>query len=56
MCKWCTKHGAGKKWYLNSKNYMADEIGSEDHYRDYLTEKWMLGSQAQMIEELFYVR
>ncbi|MFW9897843.1 MAG: 4Fe-4S dicluster domain-containing protein [Candidatus Thorarchaeota archaeon] len=41
MCKWCMKHGAGKKWYLNSKNYMAKEIGEEDYYRDYLTEQWM---------------
>lgn len=24
MCELCTKHGDGKKWYLNAKNYSAD--------------------------------
>jgi len=28
MCDWCQKHGAGKKWYLNIKNY------SKDLYKD----------------------
>ncbi len=41
MCQWCTKHGAGKKWYMNSKNYHADQISSEEDMREYLTEQWM---------------
>ena len=24
MCEFCTKHGEGKKWYLNAKNYSDD--------------------------------
>lgn len=24
MCEFCTKHGEGKKWYLNAKNYSSD--------------------------------
>ncbi|GAG67163.1 unnamed protein product [marine sediment metagenome] len=41
MCRWCTKHGAGKKWYMNSKNYHADQISTEDGMRSYLEEQWM---------------
>ena len=41
MCNWCTKHGAGKKWYMNSKNYHADQISSKDEMRSYLEEQWM---------------
>jgi len=26
MCEFCTKHGEGKKWYLQAKNYSADLI------------------------------
>jgi Pyruvate/2-oxoacid:ferredoxin oxidoreductase delta subunit len=26
MCEFCTKHGEGKKWYLNVKNYSLDLI------------------------------
>ena len=25
MCQFCTKHGEGKKWYLQMKNY-SDEL------------------------------
>ncbi len=24
MCEWCTKQGAGKKWYMNAKYYSAE--------------------------------
>ncbi|MBA7647624.1 hypothetical protein ES703_55401 [subsurface metagenome] len=40
MCQWCFKHGAGKKWYLNAKNYYADQISSEEDMKDYLEEQW----------------
>ena len=26
MCEFCVKHGEGKKWYLNVKNYSQDLI------------------------------
>lgn len=41
ICKWCTEHGAGKKWYLNARNYQADQISSEEDLRGYLEEQWM---------------
>ena len=41
MCKWCMKHGAGKKWYMNSRNYQADVLGSEEEMKEYLSEQWM---------------
>jgi ferredoxin len=40
MCQWCFKHGAGKKWYLNAKNYYADQISTEEEMKDYLEEQW----------------
>ncbi|MBD3159745.1 MAG: 4Fe-4S dicluster domain-containing protein [Candidatus Lokiarchaeota archaeon] len=39
MCEWCYKHGAGKKWYLNSKNYLeetAEAVGAHE----YIYELW----------------
>ncbi|NHJ14538.1 MAG: 4Fe-4S dicluster domain-containing protein [Candidatus Thorarchaeota archaeon] len=39
MCEWCYKHGAGKKWYLNAKNYLsetAEEVGAQE----YIFELW----------------
>lgn len=41
MCDWCTKHGDGKKWYMNSKNYFADVISDEEDMKGYLEEQWM---------------
>ena len=26
MCQWCIDHGAGKKWYLNTTNYITKEL------------------------------
>jgi len=39
MCEWCYKHGAGQKWYLNSRNYLREtalEVGAHD----YIFELW----------------
>jgi len=40
MCDWCMKHGAGKKWYMNAKNY-SDQLAKDLNLEDYLTEQWM---------------
>jgi len=40
MCQWCMSHGAGKKWYMNARNY-SDELAEESNMKDYLTEQWM---------------
>ncbi len=29
MCEWCQKHGDGKKWYLNMKNFSKDFLKDE---------------------------
>lgn len=39
MCKWCKKHGAGGKWYLNARNY-TDELAREIGAEEYLTVLW----------------
>jgi len=28
MCEFCLKHGEGRKWYLEAKNY-SDDLGSD---------------------------
>ncbi|MHA1688804.1 MAG: ATP-binding protein [Promethearchaeota archaeon] len=40
MCQWCMKHGAGKKWYMNARNY-SNELADEYNLKEYLTEQWM---------------
>ncbi|MHC4251167.1 MAG: 4Fe-4S dicluster domain-containing protein [Planctomycetota bacterium] len=37
MCEFCHKHGEGKKWYLNAKNYSLD-LASDIHRRKYVAE------------------
>jgi ferredoxin len=39
MCEWCYKHGAGKKWYLNSRNYL-EETAREVNAHEYIFELW----------------
>ena len=39
MCDWCTKHGAGKKWYMNARNY-SNELADELRAKEYLSEQW----------------
>jgi Fe-S-cluster-containing hydrogenase component 2 len=34
MCEFCTKHGEGKKWYLNAKNY-SDDLLSDIKRREF---------------------
>ncbi len=39
MCEWCYKHGGGKKWYLNSRNYLL-ETAMEVDAHEYIYELW----------------
>jgi len=39
MCQFCTKHGEGKKWYLQAKNY-ADEL-------------WYSGGRPKLADKLY---
>ena len=34
MCDYCTKHGAGARWYQNVRNY-SKELSLTDHIRDF---------------------
>ncbi len=38
MCEFCHKHGEGKKWYLQAKNYSEDLMGDLERRRDILVE------------------
>jgi hypothetical protein len=38
MCEFCLKHGEGKKWYLQAKNYsddLASDVGSRQMIREF---------------------
>ena len=35
MCEFCIKHGEGKKWYLNVKNY-SEELVNDVNRRAYV--------------------
>lgn len=40
MCEFCTRHGEGKKWYENMRNYSEEvfhQVNSEDRIREYLS-------------------
>ena len=38
MCEWCTKHGAGRKWYMNARYYAA-EVARELDTEEFLMEQ-----------------
>ena len=35
MCEFCIKHGEGKKWYLQAKNY-SDDLLSDARRRRFI--------------------
>ena len=37
MCEFCHKHGEGKKWYLQAKNY-SDDLLSDLERRKYIVD------------------
>lgn len=44
MCEFCMKHGAGKKWYLQARNYCADRVRGSQRFRDAI--RWLLEETA----------
>jgi len=40
VCKFCLKHGANGKWYLNAKNYLKKESEDFEQVRDYMEGLW----------------
>jgi len=58
MCEYCHKHGEGKKWYLQAKNYSQDL--QSDLQRRWVFDMNILGKDMKRWEELkkapFFVR
>lgn len=52
MCEFCVKHGQGKKWYLQAKNYAEDllsDLGRRNFIIDFFDNpKHLQGDSAQM--------
>jgi ferredoxin len=49
MCDLCTKHGEGKVWYKNAKNYAADllsDLGRRRYIENFLTTAFSEGFQT----------
>lgn len=55
MCEFCLKHGEGKKWYLQAKNY-SDDLLSDIHRRRFIEEFFSnpkaLARDAQRMDQL----
>lgn len=53
MCEFCHKHGEGKKWYLQAKNY-SDDLLSDLKRRKFFSEFTSSSSEdiAKAFEEL----
>lgn len=56
MCEFCVKHGDGKKWYLEAKNY-SDDLLSDIRRRKFIeefftTEIQKLGTTVEKLERL----
>ncbi len=38
MCEFCVKHGAGEKWYLNARNFIAEKAEDRRFFLEWNTE------------------
>jgi NAD-dependent dihydropyrimidine dehydrogenase PreA subunit len=60
MCDWCLKHGNGKKWYLNIKNYskelLKDRAVIESVIKYFQNTENMVGMAPSMMEELLKLK
>ena len=55
MCEFCIKHGEGKKWYLQAKNYSDDllnDIGRRRYIEDFLAKPEHLEREAEQLDSL----
>lgn len=55
MCQFCHKHGEGKKWYLQAKNYSEDllsDIGRRKFIQEFVSSSADLGRQVADMEKL----
>lgn len=60
MCEFCAKHGEGKKWYLNAKNYavdLLDDLKRRDFIDHFYARYIQKGSQSiSRMEKIFQSR
>jgi Pyruvate/2-oxoacid:ferredoxin oxidoreductase delta subunit len=55
MCEFCVKHGEGRKWYLNAKNYAEDllsDIKRRKRIEDFLTNPRALAVGARSLAKV----
>jgi ferredoxin len=55
MCEFCHKHGEGKKWYLQAKNYsedLLDDLRRRNFITDFFRDPQSLGDSIKKIEKL----
>ncbi len=54
MCQFCTKHGEGKKWYLEAKNYSDDlwNSGGRREFTDEFVKDFGVDSVLTSLEKL----
>ncbi len=55
MCEFCHKHGEGKKWYLQAKNYSEDllsDLKRRKFIADFLSHPEKLAEEVGKLEEL----
>jgi len=55
MCEFCVKHGEGKKWYLQAKNYSDDllsDLSRRRFIQEFLSHPQALARDVQRIERL----
>ncbi len=55
MCEFCLKHGEGKKWYLQAKNYADDllsDLKRRTFIRDFLADPASLAESVKRLEKL----
>ncbi len=55
MCEFCVKHGEGKKWYLQAKNYSEDllsDVRRRRFIKEFLSDPDALARDAQGLQRL----
>ncbi|MGQ9921114.1 MAG: ATP-binding protein [Desulfobacca sp.] len=55
MCEFCLKHGEGKKWYLQAKNYADDllsDLRRRNFMRDFLSDPAGLAASVKRLEQV----
>ena len=55
MCDFCHKHGEGKKWYLQAKNYSDDlmsDLRRRNFVQEFFSDPESLGQSVQKLEKL----